>query len=387
MRLKKRFLVVGAGFSGVVLANRLAEALEAEIHVVEQRNHIAGNCHTSRDGETGIMVHQYGPHIFNTSRRDVWEFIQRFGEFVPFINRVKAVTRSGVYSLPINLHTINQFFQTRLSPVEAEELIRSKADTSIVDPANFEEQALRMMGRELYEAFFAGYTRKQWGCEPSELPASILKRLPMRFDYNDNYYHAEFQAIPREGYTEIVGRMLDHPNIKVSLNTRFDRAASDGYDHVFYTGPIDEYFGFALGRLGYRTVTFSAFRGTGDHLGNAVLNYPDMDVPYTRVHEHKHFTPWEKHEKTIWFEEYSKETEADDVPFYPKRLSQDMALLKQYGELASAQANTSFLGRLGTYRYLNMDHAIGEALDFAESVIVSVREHRPIELLPAGVAL
>jgi UDP-galactopyranose mutase len=383
----KKFLVVGAGFSGAVLARQLAEAIDAEIDVKEQREHIAGNCYTSRDPETDIMVHHFGPHIFNTSRKEVWEYIQKFGEFVPFVNRVKAVTSSGVYSMPVNLHTINQFFGTQLDPAAAQDLLHSKADETITDPANFEEQALRMMGRELYEAFFYGYTRKQWGCEPTELPASILKRLPMRFDYNDNYYHADFQAIPRDGYTSVVSKMLDHRRIRVSLSSRFDRDSATGYDHIFYTGPIDEYFAFKAGRLGYRTVTFIPFRGVGDHLGNAVLNYPEMGVPYTRVHEHKHFAPWEKHEKTIWFEEYSKETEADDVPFYPKRLAGDMAILKVYGEMAENESRTSFLGRLGTYRYLNMDHAIGEALDFSAAVIAAIKAGNKLPTLPTGVLL
>ena len=381
----KKFLVVGAGFSGAVIARRLASALDAAVDVVDHRDHVAGNCHCNRDPETQVMVHRYGPHIFNTSREDVWDFVRQFGEFVPFVNRVKAVLTSGVYSLPINLHTINQFFGKCFSPAEAAAFIESIADTSIETPANFEEQAIRMMGRPLYEAFFYGYTRKQWGCEPSELPSSILKRLPMRFDYNDNYYSTWFQAIPRDGYTDIVVRILDHPRISVATGVHFARGSQGGYDHIFYSGPIDEYFGFSLGRLGYRTVIFKEFSGTGDRLGNAVINYPDMSVPYTRVHEHKHFAPWERHERTIWFEEYSKETDPGDVPYYPKRLAADMALLEKYVVLARDEVAVSFIGRLGTYRYINMDQAIGEALDVAADAITAIGSGQPIATFPRGV--
>jgi UDP-galactopyranose mutase len=383
-----RFLVVGAGFSGATIARKLVESIEnAHVDIFEAKNHIAGNCFTSRDISTGIMVHRYGPHIFNTSRADVWQFVQRFGDFVPFVNRVKASLNNGIYSMPINLHTINQFFGMRMAPDEARKLIHSKADSSYIDPRNFEEQALSMMGSELYQAFFYGYTRKQWGCEPSELPASILKRLPMRFNYDDNYYLADFQAIPRNGYTEVVEAIIDHPRISLTTGARYSRSDSLEYDHVFYSGPIDEYFGFTLGRLGYRTVSFKEFRGKGDHIGNAVMNYPGMDVPYTRIHEHKHFAPWETHDDTIWFEEYSKETEAGDTPYYPKRLSADIELLARYGVLARAEKNVSFVGRLGTYRYLNMDQAIGDAIDFADSAVKSIVEGAAIAQVPPGVEL
>ncbi len=386
MIVPKRFLVVGAGFSGSVIARRMVEALDADVEVIDQKDHIAGNCHTSRDMETNVMVHRYGPHIFNTNRQDVWDFVQQYGEFVPFVNRVKASIKSGVYSLPINLHTINQFFGKTFSPVEAAAYIETIADTSIENPANFEEQAIRMMGRALYEAFFYGYTRKQWGCEPTELPASILKRLPMRFDYNDNYYNATYQAIPRNGYTEVVARILDHPRISVTTDTRFEMSPDHGYDHIFYTGPIDEFFGYTQGRLGYRTVTFKQFTGEGDKLGNAVINYSDMSVPYTRMHEHKHFAPWEKHEKTVWFEEYSKDTEGTDIPYYPRRLAADMELLRGYLDLAEAQPQVSFVGRLATYRYINMDQAIGEAMDFAEGAIAAIEKGASIDTFPAAIA-
>lgn len=362
-----RVLIAGAGFSGAVLARQLAELAGVKSLVIDSREHIAGNCYTERDEETGIMVHRYGPHIFHTNRADVWDYVNRFGDFRPFVNRVKATIDRGVFSLPVNLHTINQFFGENLSPSEAREFIRTKADTTIAEPANFEEQALKFIGRELYEAFFQGYTKKQWGCDPTELPASILSRLPVRFSYDDNYYSNPFQGIPAEGYTEVVAKILDHGNIEVRLNTRYEHVMAEQFDHVFYTGPLDEYFAHRLGRLSYRTVFWEKKKSEGDFQGVAVMNYPDPKVPHTRIHEHKHFAPWEQHESTLAFVEYSKETGADDIPYYPKRLAADKELLASYAELAEAEKKVSFLGRLATYRYMDMHQVIGEAMDFADA--------------------
>jgi len=364
MKEPTHFLIVGAGFSGAVLARTLVEKLDCRVTILEERPHIAGNCHTERDAATGVMIHQYGPHIFNTSQQHVWEYVNRFGVFRPWVNRVKAVTPRGVFSLPINLHTINQFFGKTFNPAEARAFIESLGDKSIGEPQNFEEQALKFLGRELYETFFYGYTRKQWGCEPRELSAAILKRLPVRFSYDDNYYNSTWQGIPEEGYTAVVARILDHPAIEVQLNTRFDPRAGRTCGHVFFTGPLDAYFDYCLGRLGYRTVTFERGEAEGDFQGNAVLNYGDPNIPYTRIHEHKHFTPWEQHEKTVYFTEYSKETTPEDVPYYPKRLEADQQLLLKYRSLADKERGVSFLGRLATYRYMDMEKVISEALEF-----------------------
>lgn len=366
----KRFLVVGAGFSGAVLANELANKLDCSIDVIDERPHIGGNCYTEREADTGVMVHTYGPHIFNTDRKDIWDYVNEHLELVPYINRVKAVYNGQVYSLPINLHTINQFFGKTFMPDEAKEFIASIADTSIEDPQNFEEQAMKFIGKDLYKAFFYGYTKKQWGCEPTELPASILKRLPVRFNYNDNYYHSPYQGIPKDGYTPMFEKLLDHPSITLKLNTKFESSADNsGYDHVFFTGPLDQFFTYKYGRLAYRTVYFERGVADGDYQGNAVINYANEDVPYTRVHEHKHFTPWEQHEKTVYFKEYSKETEEADVPYYPKRLTADKEKLNQYRAEAEKLNGVSFLGRLATYRYMDMHHVIGEALDYAKKFL------------------
>jgi len=363
-------LIVGAGFSGAVLARRLADNGRRSI-VIDARPHIAGNCHTERDSATGVMEHVYGPHIFNTSNQTVWDYVRHFGEFMPFTNRVKASTSRGIFSLPINLYTINQFFGVKLNPTEAMAFIAAKADTSIQDPQNFEEQALKFIGRELYEAFFYGYTKKQWGCEPTELPASILKRLPVRFNYDDNYYNSTFQGIPRDGYSEVIRRILDHPSVEVRLATSWEPAMKDDFAHVFFTGPIDAFFGYKHGRLGYRTVFWEKQTHTGDFQGNAVINYTEATEPYTRIHEHKHFAPWENHEKTTVFTEYSKETGDQDIPYYPKRLAADKEILRKYRTEAEVTQGVSFLGRLATYRYMDMHHVIGEALEFADAFLAA----------------
>ena len=233
-----RYLMVGAGLSGAVIGRHLAEAGH-DITVVDQRPHIAGNCHTERDAETGVMVHVYGPHIFHTDDAEVWDYVNSFETFKPYKNRVKATTGGAVYSLPINLHTINQFFGKTLRPDEARAFIEAQADTSIEDPQTFEEQALRFVGPDLYEAFFKGYTLKQWGMSPTELPAAILKRLPVRFTYDDNYFFHRFQGMPENGYTAMVARILDHDAITVHLETTFTREMAAEYDHVFYSGPLD----------------------------------------------------------------------------------------------------------------------------------------------------
>lgn len=368
---KKKILIVGAGFSGAVVAEQLAKTNQFEIHVFDERNHIAGNCYTERDKETNIMVHKYGPHIFHTSNREVWEYVNSFIKFQPFVNRVKAVYRGEVYSLPINLHTINQFFRKSMSPNEARAFIESQGEKSIGEPQNFEEQALKFVGKNLYKAFFYGYTKKQWGTEPKNLPASILKRLPIRFNYDDNYYNDLYQGIPEEGYTEIIRKMLEHPNISVILNSKFTLNPKDldTYSHIFYTGPIDEFFNYKYGRLSYRTVYFKRYVSDGDFQGNAVINYTEENIPFTRIHEHKHFTPWETHNKTVYFEEYSKETEPNDIPYYPKRLETDLQILEKYQKEVNSLQKITFLGRLATYRYLDMHHVIEEALNIAKKFL------------------
>ncbi|MDN5789052.1 MAG: UDP-galactopyranose mutase [Pseudorhodobacter sp.] len=361
-----KLLMVGAGLSGAVLARELAVAGH-QITVIDQRGHIAGNCHTERDAETGVLVHVYGPHIFHTDDAQVWNYVQRFSSFKPYLNRVKTTAQGAVFSLPINLHTINQFYGRTMTPDEARAFIDAQADKTITDPQTFEEQALRFVGPDLYEAFFKGYTMKQWGCSPRELPASILKRLPVRFNYDDNYFAHKFQGMPEDGYTPLVARILDHPAIDVHLNTAFTPDLAARHDHVFWSGALDGYFGNRLGRLGYRTLDFKRSVGHGDVQGCAVMNYGDTDVPWTRITEHKHFSPWEVHEGTVCYHEYARACDEGDIPYYPIRLVQEKALLSDYITLAKATGGVTFVGRLGTYRYLDMDVTIREALDTVET--------------------
>ena len=361
--------IVGAGFSGSVIARELAEAGYRSI-VIDQRKHIAGNCWTERDAETGIMVHTYGPHIFHTDNENIWSYISKHGQMMPFVNRVKAVSGERVYSLPINLHTINQFFGLSLGPAEAQAFLQSKSRSDIIDPRSFEEQALKFVGDDLYQAFFKHYTQKQWGRSPADLPASILKRLPIRFNYDDNYFNHRFQGIPKDGYGAIVASILNHPLIELRLGEEFRRDEAHA-PHIFYTGAIDRFYDYCFGRLAYRTLDFEVFRSEGDYQGNAVINYCDSSRPFTRITEHKHFAPWESanFNKTICYREYSREAQPNDTPYYPVNLVAGEDMLPKYMARVREETRVTFVGRLATYRYLDMDVAIKEALEVARSWI------------------
>lgn len=362
--MMKKVAIVGAGLSGAVIARELAEK-GVHCDVFESRKHIAGNCYTKRDEQTDVMLHVYGPHIFHTDNKQIWDYASRFCEMMPYVNQVKTTVNHRVYSLPVNLFTINQFFNLDLSPKAAQKWIAEKGDASIIEPKNFEEQALKMIGKDLYEAFFKGYTQKQWGRDPKTLPASILKRLPIRFNYNDNYFAHQYQGIPKEGYTAMIAAMFAHSNIHIHLNTEFDKSTINDYDHVFYSGALDAFFDYSEGDLDYRTLDFEKGHDEGDYQGCAVMNYGDVEVPYTRITEHKYFAPWEKHDKTVYYKEYSRKAERKDIPYYPVRLVNTDEMLERYLEKAKQLKAVTFVGRLGTYRYLDMDVTIEEALKVA----------------------
>jgi UDP-galactopyranose mutase len=372
-----KFAIVGAGFTGAVLAQEFVSAGH-KVTIYEARNHVAGNCFTETDESTGILLHKYGPHIFHTDSEEVWTYVNRFAKFMPYVNRVKTTSQGRVFSLPINLHTINQFFNKTFNPEEAKNFIESLGDHSINAPMSFEEQAMKFVGKELYEAFFKWYTIKQWGVSPSELPATILKRLPVRFNYDDNYFNHKYQGMPKDGYTKIIEKLIEHKSIVVHLNTKFDLSKSDQFDHVFYSGPIDAWFNFEEGRLGYRTLDFVREDYKGDFQGCAVMNYGDQEVPYTRISEHKHFSPWETYQNTVVFKEYSRNCEDKDIPYYPIRLVNEKAVLARYINKAKKQQNVSFLGRLGTYRYLDMDVTILEALQASRDAIARIKNNEKI---------
>ena len=374
-----RFAIVGAGFSGAVVARELAEAGHLA-NVFDTRDHVAGNCHTARH-ETGVMVHTYGPHIFHTQHEHVWQYINRFGEMMPYRHKVKAISHDTMYSLPVNLKTINQFFDQDFDAQQAEAFIQSKADTTITNPVSFEDQGLRFVGRELYDAFFAGYTAKQWGVDPKELPASILARLPVRFNDDDSYFNHPYQAIPKDGYTPIVTAILNHPSIKVHLSTRFDPSSHSEFgefDHVVWTGPIDAFFNFEFGRLGYRTLDFVPEISDGDYQGHPVVNYCDVDVPFTRITEHKHFAPWEDHARTVVYREFSRLCGETDTPYYPIRLVKEKEQLLNYVQRARGAKGVTFIGRLATYRYLDMDVTIHEALLASKAMLECLAKQQPM---------
>ena len=376
-----QFAVAGAGFSGATVARQLAEAGHRVV-VFEPRQHVAGSCHTERDPQTGVMVHRYGPHIFHTADERVWEYANRFADMVPYRHTVRTTVDGRVYPLPVNLRTINLLFGTDLTPAEAERFVAERADGSIIAPTNFEEQALSTVGPEIYRAFLEGYTAKQWGVEPRQLPAEILKRLPVRFTDDDSYFDHPHQAIPRDGYTAMVDRILDHPGIEVRLGTTYTPAQAAAYDHTVWTGALDAWFGYAHGRLEYRTLDFEEIRAEGDYQGCAVMNYGDRDVPYTRITEFKHFAAWESHDATVCYREYSRRADPGDVPYYPTRLATDRALLDTYLAAARAERRVTFVGRLGTYRYLDMDRAIGEALSAADTLLEAILAGRPLPVFP-----
>ncbi len=380
-----KHLVVGAGFSGATVARLLAEH-GYKCVVIDERGHVAGNCHTQRDAQTGIMVHRYGPHIFHTDNAEIWSFISRFGEFMPYRHQVFTTTGGRVYAMPINLLTINQFFGSTFGPKQAQDFIAAQA-VKTADPKSFEEQAQAIVGPELYDTFLKHYTFKQWGIAPDQLPAAVAKRLPVHFSYDTNYFNHTRQAMPRDGYTSIVSNMLAHDNIEVRLNTLAE-AQRDKFDHVFYTGPIDRYFNYSLGHLGYRTLDFEEMRSDADVLGTAVMNFGDMSVPWTRITEHKFLSPWENkgNGPTIAYRETARACQSGDIPYYPLRLAGEQRMLKDYVQLAEHTQGVTFLGRLGSYAYLDMDAAIFRAMQVAQAAIkafdneqrLSAFVHRPL---------
>jgi UDP-galactopyranose mutase len=359
---KADLLIVGCGFAGATFARMAAENGYTS-HLIDKSGHLGGHSYTYRDEETQVEIHKYGPHIFHTSSKEIWDFINRFSKFNTYVNRVKAITGGQVYSLPINLHTINQFFRKNFTPSEAEQFIESLRYKN-VQSTNFEESLLSSIGKELYEAFFRYYTIKQWGVDPKEISVSTAKRLPVRFTYNDNYYHDTYQGIPADGYTKIFERMLDHPSIKVFTDTNFSGYKPtwrQNYKWLVYTGSIDEYFGYCYGYLPYRGVFFKELRGN-EIQGNAVINFTDMSVPYTRIHEHKWFTPEIKFKSSVAFEEYSESSDSRKSPFYPVRNKESEELYKKYFQLTADENGVLFLGRLAEFQYYDMHQVIGSAI-------------------------
>ena len=355
------YLIVGAGLYGAVFAHELTKQGKSCL-VIDRRNHIAGNIYT--ENVSGINVHKYGAHIFHTSDKEVWDYVNQFAEFNNYINAPIAVYKDELYNLPFNMNTFSRMWGIR-TPAEAKEKIAQQvAELNITDPQNLEEQALSLVGTDVYTKLVKGYTEKQWGRDCKDLPAFIIKRLPCRFTYDNNYFNDRYQGIPMGGYTAMVEKMLE--GVEVRLGTDFFdliKAEPNIAKTIVYTGCIDEYFGYKLGFLNYRSVRFETEElAMEDFQGNAVVNYTEREVPYTRIIEHKHFE-FGKQTTTVISREYSAEWKPGMEPYYPVNDAENGALYAKYKELADAEGNVIFGGRLGQYKYYDMDKVIRAALD------------------------
>nr|WP_221199656.1 UDP-galactopyranose mutase [Nocardioides soli] len=368
-------VVVGSGFFGLTVAERCASELGLKVLVLERRHHLGGNAYSEVDPATGVEVHKYGAHLFHTSNEKVWSYVNRFTAFTDYKHRVFGKYQGQVYSLPMNLGLINQFFGKSHTPQEARELIASQAsEIKSEDVTNLEEKAISLIGRPLYEAFIKGYTAKQWQTDPTELSADIITRLPVRYTFENGWFSDTYEGLPVDGYTAWLTRMADHPKIEVRLETDFFDVAEEfkGKVPIVYTGPVDEYFGHSEGRLSWRTVDLEeSVEEVDDFQGTGVVNYNDYDVPYTRIIEFKHFHPERVKThlpgRTVIVHEYSRFAEEGDEPYYPINTAEDRRTLLRYRELAQQEPMVLFGGRLGTYKYLDMHMAIGSALSMFEN--------------------
>ncbi len=365
-------IIIGTGFFGTTVAQQLAEA-GRKVAVIEKRSHIGGNSYSEIDTETGIEIHKYGSHIFHTSNEMTWEYINRFTEFNDYRHTVWTTYQSRPYSMPINLNTINTFYNTNLAPHEIPAFIAKEiAKEKIHSPRNLEEKAITLIGRPLYEAFIKGYTIKQWEKDPTELSPDIITRLPVRHNYNNRYFNDKHEGIPLNGYGKLFERMLDHQNIEVRLNTDyFDIKNALGDIPTVYTGPIDRFFNFKYGHLDWRTIDFDRrVHFIPDYQGCSVMNYADDSIPYTRIHEFKHYHPERPQtDSTVLFKEFSRIAKQSDEPYYPVNTQRNTNLLEQYSEEPPHQKNVFFGGRLGEYRYLDMDTTIERALEISKQMI------------------
>lgn len=371
-----QYLVVGAGLFGAVFAREMTKTGKNCL-VIEKRNHIAGNIYTRE--EKGIQVHQYGAHIFHTSDKEVWEYVNELAEFNHYINSPVASYKDELYNLPFNMNTFAKMWNIK-TPKEARAKIQEQiAELGITEPQNLEEQALSLVGTDIYEKLVKGYTEKQWGRDCKELPSFIIKRLPVRFVYDNNYFNDPYQGIPKGGYTGMVENLLN--GITVKLETAYKDyckwneetgmfESTDGehtFEKVLYTGMIDEFYGYQLGELAYRSLRFEteALEGEENYQGNAVVNYTEREVPYTRIIEHKHFE-FGKQPDTVITREYPKDWQKGDEPYYPVNDEKNGALYEAYAELAKKEKNVLFGGRLGQYKYYDMDKVIRAALTMVE---------------------
>lgn len=364
--MKYDYLIVGAGLYGAVMAHELHKRGKKCL-VIDRRNHIAGNIYSEET--EGIHVHRYGAHIFHTSNRKIWDYMNQFAEFNHYINSPVAVYKDELYNLPFNMNTFSKMWGIR-TPQEAKEMIaRQVKEAGITEPKNLEEQCLSLVGRDVFEKLVKGYTEKQWGRDCKELPSFIIRRLPVRFTYDNNYFNDRYQGIPIGGYTAIVERMLEGTEVRTDTDFFvFRKENPDIAEKIIFTGMIDEYFGYRLGALEYRCVRFETeVLDCDNYQGNAVVNYTEKEVPYTRIIEHKHFE-FGKQEKTVISREYSSEWKVGMEPYYPVNDEKNSALYARYRKLADAEENVIFGGRLGNYQYYDMDKVVEAALGMVDVI-------------------
>ena len=378
-------VVVGSGLFGLTIAEQAASRWGLRVAIVERRSHLGGNAYSEIDPETGIEVHKYGAHLFHTSNERVWEYVNRFTSFTSYVHRVWTTVDGVVYPMPVNLGTINQFFSAAYGPDEARALIAQQAaEVDGQEITDFESKGVSLVGRPLFEAFFKNYTAKQWQTDPKDLPASIISRLPVRYNYDSRYFNDKYEGLPVDGYTAWMERMVASDLIDVYLDTDFfdpenplNKAAVVGKVPVVYTGPVDRYFDYSAGDLSWRTVDFDKeVVETGDYQGCSVMNYGDIDVPFTRIIEFRHFHPERDYQdkKTVIFREFSRFADHGDEPYYPVNTAQDRERLEQYRELMKNEDRVFFGGRLGTYKYLDMHMAIASALTMLDNELAPLFE-------------
>ncbi|MEQ3664023.1 MULTISPECIES: UDP-galactopyranose mutase [unclassified Olleya] len=369
------YVLVGAGFYCSIIAERIANDLGKKVLIVEKRNHIGGNCFSETNIETGIEFHKYGTHIFHTSNKKVWEYISNFTTFNSYYHQVLITYNSKVYQMPINLETINSFYNINLKPFEVDDFLEQEfKKESYTNPKNFEEQAINIIGRPLYDAFIKGYTIKQWGRDPKDLPASIIKRLPFRKNYSESYFFDTYQGIPTDGFTAIFDKLLASNNIDIQLNTDFFEIKEqlNSSATIIYSGSIDRLLDYRFGELDYRTLDFEfEVVNYEDFQGTSVMNYGNQKIPYTRIHEPKHLHPERTYnlDKTLIIKEYSKEANREE-PYYPIGGEVNKSLYAKYlKEVKKVYPNLIIGGRLGDYKYYDMHHVIENALDTYNNLI------------------
>ena len=371
-------VIVGSGFFGLTIAERVASQLGKRVLVLERRKHIGGNAYSEVELTTGIEIHPYGAHLFHTSNERVIEYVRQFTSFTNYQHRVWSSHNGQVYPMPVNLATICQYFGKQMSPTEARQLIIGEAaEVDTRKASNLEEKAISLIGRSLYEAFVRGYTMKQWQTDPKELPSDVITRLPVRYTFDNRYFSDTFEGLPVDGYATWLHQMASHPNIEVVCEVDFFDVRSNltpGLP-VVYTGAIDRYFDYAEGELGWRTLDFEQeVLPVGDFQGTSVMNYADADVPYTRIHEFRHFHPERQYatDKTVIVREFSRFADRGDEPYYPINTPTDREILARYRERARTEPNVFFGGRLGSYQYLDMHMAIASALAMFDNKLRNV---------------